>query len=39
VILDLQKAVEDVYPTYNDLLLKGEHGFQTNLLLGTFDKA
>jgi len=37
-IMQLQKAVEQYYPDYNDLVMKNEHGFEPQLSLGQFEK-
>jgi hypothetical protein len=37
-IMDLQRALQDAYPSHNDLLIKAEAGFHGTVTLGQFDK-
>jgi 2'-5' RNA ligase len=37
-IMDLQRALQDAFPSHNDLLIKAEAGFHGNVTLGQFDK-
>jgi hypothetical protein len=37
-ILEVQRAIETVYPEYNDLTVKAENGFGPTLTLGQFEK-